>query len=110
MGRRLTLPKPKTYTQYGIIILIIKVFLSYTTFGKMIPYLDTVLSLVAVVYLGLSILSKGYTIRTLFIYATIALLGLYSSYCVRNVMIFVTILTILAICGEKKTILFLYKY
>ena len=100
MGRRLTLPKPETYTQYGIIILIIKVFLSYTTFGKMIPYLDTVLSLVAVVYLGLSILSKGYTIRTLFIYATIALLGLYSSYCVRNVMIFVTILTILAICGE----------
>ena len=68
MGGRLTLPKPKTYAQCGIIILVLKVFLLYTVFGRMIPYTDSILSLLAVVYFGLSILNKGYTIRTLFIY------------------------------------------
>lgn len=110
MGERLTLPKPKTYAQYGIIILVLKVFLLYTTFGKMVPYADSILSFVAVVYLGLSILNKGYTTRTLFIYFIISLIGLYSSYCVGNVMLFVTILTILAISGEKRVVLFIYKY
>lgn len=110
MGGRLTLPKPKTYAQYGIIILVLKVFLLYTVFGKMIPYTDGILSLLAVVYFGLSILNKGYTIRTLFIYFIISLIGLYSSYCVGNVMLFVTILTILAICGERNVVLFIYKY
>lgn len=65
MGRRLTLPKPKTYAQYGIIILVLKVFLSYTVFDNMIPYSDTLLSLFAVLFLGLSILNKGYTIKML---------------------------------------------
>ena len=110
MGERLTLPKPKTYAQYGIIILVLKVFLLYTTFGKTVPYADSILSFVAVVYLGLSILNKGYTTRTLFIYFIISLIGLYSSYCVGNVMLFVTILTILAISGEKRVVLFIYKY
>lgn len=110
MGGRLTLPKPKTYAQCGIIILVLKVFLLYTVFGRMIPYTDSILSLLAVVYFGLSILNKGYTIRTLFIYFIISLIGLYSSYCVGNVMLFVTILTILAICGERNVVLFIYKY
>ncbi len=110
MGERLTLPKPKTYAQYGIIILVLKVFLLYTTFGKTVPYADSILSFVAVVYLGLSILNKGYTTRTLFIYFIISLIGLYSSYCVGNVMLFVTILTILAISGEKRVVLFIFKY
>ena len=106
----MTLPKPKTYAQYGIILLVIKVFLSYTAFGKIIPYSDSVLSLFAVVCLGLSILNKGYTVKTLFVYAVILALGLYSSYCVGSVMLFITILTIFAIYNEKRTILFMYKY
>lgn len=110
MERRLTLPKPKTYAQYGIIILVLKVFLSYTVFENMIPYSDTLLSLFAVLFLGLSILNKGYTIKMLFVYGIVALLGLYSSYCVGNVMLFTTILTILAIYNENRTIFFLYKY
>ncbi len=110
MGRRLTLPKPKTYAQYGIIILVLKVFLSYTVFDNMIPYSDTLLSLFAVLFLGLSILNKGYTIKMLFVYGIVALLGLYSSYCVGNVMLFITILTILAIYNENRIIFFLYKY
>ncbi len=110
MVGRLTLPKPKTYAQYGIVLLVLKVFISYTTFGRAIPYLDGFLSLLAVVYLGLSILNKGYTKKTLLIYIVMALFGLYSSYCVGNLMLFTTILTILAIYHEKRTILFLYKY
>ena len=94
MERHLTLPKPKTYAQYGIVILVLKVFLSYTVFENMIPYSDTLLSLLAVLFLGLSILNKGYTIKMLFVYGIVALLGLYSSYCVGNVMLFTTILTI----------------
>lgn len=110
MERRLTLPKPKTYAQYGIIILVFKVFLSYTVFDKMIPFLDNLLSLLAVLFLGISIINKGYTIKMLFIYGMVALLGLYSSYCVGNVMFFITILTILAIYNERRSIHFLYKY
>lgn len=110
MERHLTLPKPKTYAQYGIVILVLKVFLSYTVFENMIPYSDTLLSLLAVLFLGLSILNKGYTIKMLFVYGIVALLGLYSSYYVGNVMLFTTILTILAMYNENRTILFLYKY
>ena len=110
MERHLTLPKPKTYAQYGIVILVLKVFLSYTVFENMIPYSDTLLSLLAVLFLGLSILNKGYTIKILFVYGIVALLGLYSSYYVGNVMLFTTILTILAMYNENRTILFLYKY
>lgn len=110
MERRLTLPKPKTYAQYGIVILIIKVFLSYATIGKFLPYLDNFLSILAVLFLGMSILNKGYKIKTLFIYGIISLLGLYSSYYTDNLMLFISILTIIAIDLNNLTLLFIYKY
>lgn len=110
MNELLCMPKADTNVKAGIIILAVKVILSYTTIGTYIPYLDDILSLAAVFFLAISIIQKQYSIRTMLLYASIAFLGLITSRYVGNVMLFITILTILAIRREKGVVYFLLKY
>lgn len=110
MGEKITLPKLKTYAQCGIVILTLKIIISYSVFAGMIPYLDSFLSFLVIVFFSLSILNNRYKMSTIFVYAAVSLLGLYSSYLTGNTMFFITILTILAIYREKNIVLILFKY
>lgn len=97
---KLKMPIPNTLFRLGLLTMIVKVLLSFSSIIDISDSLDMILSVVASGFLVGSILQKYYPMKTLLLFAVIVLVGLVTSVRTGNMMIFITIITCLAMCGE----------
>lgn len=97
---KLKMPVPNTMIRLGLLFMIIKTFFSSARFFQMPDLLDTVLSVIASSFLLGSILQKRYPLKVLLTFALTAMLGLVTSVRTGNMMIFIAIISCLAMCGE----------
>lgn len=107
---KLRVPIPNTSFRLGLLIMILKVFLSVSGIAEVPDSLDTILSIAASGLLAGSILQKAYPVKTLFVFICITLLGMLTSVRTGNMMVFIAIITCLAMCGEDldKAIAFMF--
>ena len=110
--RTLRLPRIRNELYLGMFLMIIKVSLSQSS---IVPYneaVDNFLSLFAAFLLAFYIVKEKYSIKTLFIYAFIALVALYSTVKTGNNGFLITIITCLAIRNQDmdRVIDFIFRY
>ena len=96
----------------GMFLLIIKTVFFYSTVVPYTQLIDNILQFSAVACFLYSILRQGYSKKTLFIYAVVTLIALYSCYVVGEWGMLISVTTILAIRRENinKVIDFIYCY
>ena len=97
---KLRVPIPNTLFRLGLLTMILKVFSSASSIVEIPNTIDTILSIVASGFFAGSVLQKAYPLKTLFIFAFVTLLGMLTSLRTGNMMIFIAIITCLAMCGE----------
>ena len=109
---RLTLPRPNGYSEWAILIMLIKTVLSLSVVIPYNNYMDIMLTAVAIVLFVIDILSQGYTVKALLLCGTLSLVALYSCITVGNSALLVTIITCLAIRSKDfdRKIEFIYSY
>ena len=114
MNKKFTLPKIKNELYLGIFILMLKV---YGEASSILSFyndtLDTILATVGIACLAFHCLKiRYYTKREFFIYVCFTILALASTILVGNYDIFITVMTCLAIRGEKTVdvVEFIFKY
>lgn len=114
MNKKFSLPKIKNELYLGIFILMLKV---YGEASSILSFyndtLDTILATVGIACLAFHCLKiRYYSKREFFIYVCFAILALASTILVGNYDIFITVMTCLAIRGEKTldVVEFIFKY
>ena len=114
MNKKFSLPKIKNELYLGIFILMLKV---YGEASSILSFyndtLDTILATVGIACLAFHCLKiRYYTKREFFIYVCFTILALASTILVGNYDIFITVMTCLAIRGEKTVdvVEFIFKY
>lgn len=70
----LTIPKPRSALDFGILVLIVKTILSMSSMWHSSGMVDNILTAISVVLLVAHILSKQYNIRQLVAYAIVTVL------------------------------------
>lgn len=108
----LKIPKVQTVFQFGILILCLKTAFSQS---QIMPYTDAednFFTAVSVMCMVVSILLEGYSIKTLFLYAGITMVSLFSVLQTGNYGFLITVIVCLAIRGKSmdKVLNFVYKY
>lgn len=98
---KIRMPVPNTLLRVGLLLMIIKVLLSALCFVEMPELADTFLSIAASMFLVGSILQKRYPLGILIVFACAVVLGLITSIRTGNLMIYIAIITCLAVCREN---------
>lgn len=100
---------PNTLFRVGLMLMIVKVLSSHSSILEVPELVDMVLSLAACLFFAGSILQKKYPARTLLVFVALCGLGLLTSVRTGNLMIFIAIISCVAICREDldKTVEFL---
>jgi len=97
---KIRVPIPNSLLRIGLLLMIGKVFLSFSSIIEVSDSADMVMSIVACLFLAGSILQKAYPLKTLMIFAGVILLGILTSVQTGNMMIFIAIVTCLSLCRE----------
>lgn len=86
----------------SVLIMILKVFLSYSIFFKLPSYIDNFVAIFASSLLAILLVVKHkYSKLTLTLYALISILAFYTCYVVKDWMILISVITILSIKDKK---------
>ena len=106
---RLKIPLPNSVFRIGLLLMIIKVFLSLSNMMELPYTADMILSVVASLFLVISIFQKRFPMKTLLLFGLIIIIGFITSVRTGNMMMFIAILTCIAVCGEdlEETVRFL---
>lgn len=108
----LKIPKPRNALDCGILVLIIKTVLSMSSMWHSSALLDNILTVVSVVLLVSSILSKQYSMKQLIVYAGVTIL--FGIICINigSTGLLITVMTCLAIRDEdiERIVRFIFKY
>lgn len=106
---KLQVPVPNTLFRIGLLLMIVKAYSSYSSIIEVSDSVDMALSLVACLFFAGSIMQKQYCTKTWVSFFLIVMLTLFTSWKTGNLMMFITVVTCLAMCGEDvdKTIRFL---
>ena len=93
----LTIPKPRSALDFGILVLIVKTILSMSSMWHSSGMVDNILTAISVVLLVAHILSKQYNIRQLVAYAIVTVL--FGVICINigSAGLLITVITCLAI-------------
>lgn len=91
------MPKVKTFLDLGLLIFTLKTGFDISAILPSFGIIDTLVVVLGLGSLFLAILQQGYSIKTLFTYALIAILSLCSTYLSGQSVIIVTVVTIMAI-------------
>lgn len=100
MQRRIRVPLANTPFKVGLLLLILKTMVSLS---GVVPYndtADTFISVMATVFLGISILMKRFPAKVLCIYVFVALVALYTTLRVGSLSVLLTVMTCLALREE----------
>lgn len=106
----LKIPKPNAFLRAGLFILVLKVLVPVFTYIQMPGWLDDALSVLGALCLLASLSGRKYKLGTLLVCGAVGLLALLTSFLARNLSLFLTLLTILAISHRKNTIRLLFRY
>lgn len=101
MTLKIHIPKIDILLKCGIMLLTIKVLLGNSAVVYYNDFVDTLLSISSSVLFALVIIRQKYSTKTLMIYALIVILGLINAYLTGELGFFITIMTCLAITGQK---------
>lgn len=108
----LTIPKPRSALDFGILVLIVKTILSMSSMWHSSGTVDNILTAISVVLLVVHILSKQYNTRQLIAYAIVTVL--FGVICINigSAGLLITVITCLAIRDEniERIIRFIFKY
>ena len=108
----LTIPKPRSALDFGILVLIVKTILSMSSMWHSSGMVDNILTAISVVLLVAHILSKQYNIRQLVAYAIVTVL--FGVICINigSAGLLITVITCLAIRDEdiERVVRFIFKY
>lgn len=97
---KIKVPIPNSLLRIGLLLMIIKVFFSFSSILEVSEELDMVVSVIACMFLAGSILQKAYPLKTLVVFAGVILLGILTSIRTGNLMMFIAIVTCLSLCRE----------
>lgn len=108
----LTIPKPRSALDFGILVLIVKTILSMSSMWHLSGTVDNILTAISVVLLVAHILSKQYNTRQLIAYAIVTVL--FGVICINigSVGLLITVITCLAVRDEdiERVVRFIFKY
>ena len=108
----LTIPKPRSALDFGILVLIVKTILSMSSMWHSSGTVDNILTAISVVLLVAHILSKQYNTRQLIAYAIVTVL--FGVICINigSVGLLITVITCLAVRDEdiERVVRFIFKY
>ncbi len=104
--------KVNSFLYMGMLLLIIKTFLSYSSIFVISSFVDNVLSILGALFLCVAILQKRYNAKILCIYFGVVVFSLYLCYRVNNLQILITVITILVVRDYDfdKLIRFIFQY
>ena len=97
---KLRIPMPNSLFRVGVLLMIVKVLSSHSSILEVPDTADTALSLAACLFFAGSVLQKKYPAPTLFAFLVLCALGLLTSLRTGNLMIFIAILSCVAMCRE----------
>lgn len=108
----LRIPKVNNFFKCGLLILMLKVFIQSSSIIQISDFVDDIMSILGVLLLIVSAVSKGYRTVTYFIFAVLIVLGAYTSYLTGNVAMMMSIAVCMAAYGndEREVIRFMYTY
>lgn len=106
------LQKPSCYLEYGMLLMILKVFFSISTLFRFSNSFDSILSFASAGFMMMDIYRQKYKKSTLFLYFVIAGLSFYTCLRVGTWNFLITVVTILAVRNKDidKVINFIYCY
>ena len=97
---KLQVSNPNTLFRVGLILMIIKVCSSYSSIIEVSDTVDMAISMVACLFFAGSIIQKQYTTKTWLTFLGVMVFALFTSLQTGNLMVFIAVLTCLAMCGE----------
>ena len=105
------LPRINFFLSWGIFILTLKTFLSYSYVIPISSSFDTILSVLGSLMFSIKIITDRYSKKTILAYLIICLISLFICNNIGSLQLFITVLTVLAIRKEelKNIIEFIYK-
>lgn len=108
----ITLPKPASTLDIGLLLMIIKVFISMSNILPQSAIVDNMLSFASAGILAFTILQQKLTINRLVAYGIITVLALYTSIITEQFGFLITVIAIMAIAGRNfdKIIYFIYHW
>ncbi|KZK13898.1 hypothetical protein DRA4_0408 [Lactococcus lactis subsp. lactis bv. diacetylactis] len=108
----LTIPKPRSALDFGILVLIVKTILSMSSMWYSSGMVDNILTAISVVLLVAHIQSKQYNTRQLVAYAIVTVL--FGVICINigSAGLLITVITCLAVRDEdiERVVRFIFKY
>lgn len=109
---KIILPTPKSSLYVGLLLMLIKVIFSASAILPYSDFLDDILSYCAAGILAIYIILKKYSSKTLFVYALITGIALYSTMITKQYGFLITVIACLALRDENitKAINFIYKW
>lgn len=112
MAKSFSIPKPNNLLYMGLLLMIVKVFLSMSNVMPYSDTADTILSLGSSAILAVHIIQKKLSVKQLFIYTLIVIMAIYSAIITGQYGFLITVIAILAISGYDidRIIYFIYKW
>ena len=104
--------KPKTFVQFGLLVMVLKVSCDISNILPYSDFLDLMLSLVAVGFMMLEILHQSYTGKKILLYAVLTVFSGISVILTGNYGFLISIITCMAICKMdlNRVIRFIFQY